>query len=35
MAVHRAAGATIVTLISDDNFGALQRTLLLEFELVE
>jgi hypothetical protein len=35
MAVHREAGATIVTLISDDNFGSLQRTLLLEFALVE
>jgi hypothetical protein len=34
MAVHRdASGATIVTLISDNNFSVLQRTLLLEFEL--
>jgi hypothetical protein len=34
--VHRnAAGETIVTLISDDNFSVLQRTLLLQFALVE
>jgi hypothetical protein len=36
MSVHRnAAGETIVTLISDDNFSVLQRTLLLQFALVE
>lgn len=34
IAVHRdASGATIVTLVSDDNFSASQRTILLEFEL--
>jgi hypothetical protein len=34
MAVHRdPSGAAIVTLISDNNFSVLQRTLLLEFEL--
>jgi hypothetical protein len=34
--VHRnAVGETIVTLISDDNFSVLQRTLLLQFALVE
>ncbi|AMJ61868.1 esterase-like activity of phytase family protein [Bosea sp. PAMC 26642] len=31
--VHRDGGKTIVTLVSDDNFSFLQRTLLLEFEL--
>jgi hypothetical protein len=36
LAVHRnAAGETIVTLISDDNFSKLQRTLLLQFTLTE
>lgn len=36
IAVHRAAdGALVLTLISDDNFSALQRTLLLQFTLVE
>lgn len=34
MAVHLEGGRTVVTLISDDNFSFLQRTLLLEFELV-
>jgi hypothetical protein len=29
-----AQGATILTLVSDDNFSALQRTLLLQFKLV-
>jgi hypothetical protein len=33
MALHRDGGQTVVTLISDDNFGSLQRTLLLEFFL--
>ena len=33
MALHREGGETVITLISDDNFGALQRTLLLEFAL--
>jgi len=33
LAVHRAAGATILTLMSDDNFSAIQRTLLLQFSL--
>jgi hypothetical protein len=35
MAVHQERGETIVTLISDDNFRSFQRTLLLEFALVE
>jgi hypothetical protein len=36
LSVHRAAsGETVLTLISDDNFSALQRTLLLQFMLVE
>lgn len=36
MATHRARdGALVVTLISDDNFSILQRTLLLEFVLEE
>ena len=35
LAVHRSAdGATVLTLISDDNFSALQRTVLLQFTLV-
>jgi hypothetical protein len=35
MSVHRAAdGALVLTLVSDDNFSALQRTLLLQFTLV-
>ncbi len=34
IAVHRAAsGETILTLMSDDNFSALQRTLLMQFAL--
>jgi hypothetical protein len=33
LCVHREAGKTILTLISDDNFSSLQRTILLEFEL--
>ncbi|GLK73169.1 esterase-like activity of phytase family protein [Ancylobacter dichloromethanicus] len=36
LALHRnAAGELILTLISDDNFSALQRTLLLRFAVVE
>jgi hypothetical protein len=35
IAVHRnAAGETIVTLVSDDNFSVLQRNLLLQLALV-
>jgi hypothetical protein len=35
MAVHREpSGAVVLTLISDDNFSALQRTILLQFTLV-
>ncbi len=35
LSVHRASdGATVLTLISDDNFSALQRTMLLQFTLV-
>lgn len=36
IAVHRAAdGALVLTLISDDNFSIFQRTLLLQFTLME
>ena len=36
LSVHRAAdGALVLTLISDDNFSMLQRTLLLQFTLAE
>ncbi len=36
LSVHRsAAGETVLTLISDDNFSLLQRTLLLQFVLAE
>ncbi len=34
LSVHREGPRTIVTMISDDNFSALQRTILLEFELL-
>lgn len=33
LAVHREGTRTLVTLMSDDNFSMLQRTVLLEFEL--
>lgn len=33
LSVHLEEGRTILTLVSDDNFSFLQRTLLLEFEL--
>ena len=36
LSVHRSAnGDTVLTLISDDNFSAIQRTILLQFTLVE
>lgn len=36
LAVHRtAAGETVLTLMSDDNFSPLQRTLLMQFTLLE
>jgi hypothetical protein len=36
LSVHRtAAGETVLTLISDDNFSALQRTILLQFTLLD
>ncbi|MGE3144439.1 MAG: esterase-like activity of phytase family protein [Pseudorhodoplanes sp.] len=36
LSVHRAAdGALVLTLVSDDNFSILQRTLLLQFTLLE
>jgi hypothetical protein len=36
LSVHRgASGETVLTLISDDNFSVLQRTLLLQFTLAE
>ncbi len=34
LSIHHEDGRTVLTLISDDNFSILQRTLLLEFELV-
>jgi hypothetical protein len=33
ISVHRSGGETVLTLISDDNFSPLQRTLLLQFSL--
>jgi hypothetical protein len=35
LSVHRDAGALVLTLISDDNFSMIQRTLLLQFTLDE
>jgi hypothetical protein len=36
LSVHRSAGGeTVLTLISDDNFSTVQRTLLLQFMLAE
>ncbi len=36
LAVHRGPqGETLLTIVSDDNYSILQRTLLLEFELVD
>ena len=36
LSVHRApSGETVLTLVSDDNFSSLQRTLLLQFTLIE
>ena len=36
IAAHRAAsGETVLTLMSDDNFSALQRTLIMQFTLPE
>jgi hypothetical protein len=36
IAVHgNAAGATVIALVSDDNFSAVQRNLLLQFKLVD
>jgi hypothetical protein len=32
---RRASGETIITLMSDDNFSALQRTLIMQFALPE
>jgi len=34
LSIHHEDGRTVLTLISDDNFSFLQRTLLLEFELL-
>jgi hypothetical protein len=34
MAIHQEQGRTVLTLISDDNFSFLQRTVMLEFVLV-
>lgn len=35
LSVHRADGVLVLTLISDDNFSIIQRTLLLQFTLAE
>jgi hypothetical protein len=36
LSVHRtAAGDIVLTLVSDDNFSPIQRTLLLQFTLVD
>ena len=35
LAVHRSGADTVVTMVSDDNFSPLQRTLLLQFTLLE
>ena len=36
LSIHRStSGETVLTLISDDNFSVLQRTLLLQFTLAE
>ena len=39
LSAHRGAGgaggATVLTLVSDDNFSFIQRTLLLQFALIE
>ena len=36
LSVHRdAAGEIVLTLVSDDNFSAVQRTLLLQFVMAE
>jgi len=33
ISVHRAGSETVLTMISDNNFSMLQRTLLLQFSL--
>jgi hypothetical protein len=36
LSVHRAAnGDVVLTLVSDDNFSIIQRTILLQFTLVD
>jgi len=36
LSVHRAAnGDVVLTLVSDDNFSIIQRTILLQFTLLE
>jgi hypothetical protein len=35
ISVHKSGGETVLTLVSDDNFSILQRTLLLQFTLAE
>ena len=36
ISVHKAAsGETVLTLVSDDNFSIIQRTILLQFTLLE
>ena len=34
LAIHREGRDTVLTMVSDDNFNGIQRTLLLEFALV-
>ena len=35
ISIHKSGGETVLTLVSDDNFSILQRTLLLQFTLAE
>jgi hypothetical protein len=36
LSVHRSAsGETVLTLVSDDNFSIIQRTILLQFTLLD
>jgi hypothetical protein len=35
ISAHRSGGETVLTLVSDDNFSPIQRTLLLQFTLVQ
>ena len=35
ISAHRSGGETVLTMISDNNFSPLQRTMLLQFTLAE